>query len=143
MWSSGNPLLDGIVLVIVLPFVLWGMWWTAQKARGEAEKAKAPVLPTWPEIWEEQEKQRKEIERLSRESMTQATTSADQERELQQQRDKLDHVSKEVDRLKHREGVLARWILRIRAGIQKGTIPPYPVEPHTLVQILSEIENEV
>lgn len=131
-YPTGSPVVDVLIALIVLPFVLYGLYWGAEKVRGEAQKAKSPALPDIPKMWERLDQQSQQIQDLQQEAF-------DQRSQANAQASEMYHLGQRVHELEISEGRLIRWTLKIRKGISDGLIPPYPPEPDWL---LRHIEDE-
>lgn len=131
-YPTGNPLVDALIALLVLPFVLKALYWTAEKVKGEAKKAQSPPLPDIPKMWERLDAQARQIQDLQAEAF-------DQRSQANEQAGELFRLGQRVRELEISEGRLIRWTLKIREGILDGLIPPYPPEPDWL---LRHIENE-
>lgn len=66
---------------------------------------------------------------------------ADKGEELSRQAKELRNQACQIDTLRQTEGLLVRWLRRIRHGVEGGTIPPWPIDPEWLSELEKRYED--
>lgn len=130
-----NPILNTLFVIVAVPILLYGWYWAAQKAKSEAQKSKVPDLPSIPQMWDRLDNQDEKIQEQSARLFSQARHMAEQDAQM-------DEFKRQLALRDRREGTLGGWLIFVKQGILKGTIPPYPDEPVTVVEVLKDFEEE-
>lgn len=117
----------GVILgLLATGFGIIKVW---REARAASSAASVSSLQAAADEWKELKDDYRTRLKDAEERMKETESRLDA---LEQERKDL---RRDVDALREAEGMLVRWLRVVRAGVEQGTIPPWPVPPEWLTAL--------
>ena len=131
----------GVVLgLIATAFGIIKGWKEASAASGNAHLSSLQAAADeWREIKEDYQQRLEVMETRSRE---QDKELKEQAKEFSDQQEQINVLNASVSSLKATEGRLIGWVGRLHQGIDDGSIPPLPIIPFWLQDLLEDGEDK-